>query len=146
MPPRCLQVHPRRLQDASRTPPGRPGSPPRSPKTSPRGHQTPPRRLQDHPRRPEQTSKTSKSSQRGLQTPPRYRRPPPNSTNLKSQFPARCLPSSYQIPTYAKYICPQWPSSMSSCRGQWSCTKGGLAVVRPRGASSVKKFDLLASN
>ena len=104
-PPRRLlkplkrtQEHPRGVQD---TPRARPKSNNGSSRPS-RRFQDPPKRVQDHPKCPLEASRCLQDASKTPQDAPR--RPPR-------------LPSSCQVPRYARYVCPQWPSTMSSCRG-----------------------------
>ena len=146
---------------ASKTPPRRPRSPPRRLQDRPRHLQEASRRLQDVQDRLQDDSKiaqeaskrlpdASKTAKIASKTPPRLPNRLPNaflapkisSKPVKTfsrglQFPARFMPSPCQVPKYARDFCPQWPSTMADFHIPWLLTKGGLAVVRPRRASSI---------
>ena len=82
---------------------------------------------QDVPQRPPDASQTLNIASKTVQ----------NVRKLsKAYFPASPMPSPCQVPNHAREFCPQWPSTMADFHIPWLLTKGGLAVVRPRRASS----------
>ena len=112
---------------ASKTPSRPSKTPPRASKTPSRTSKTPPKRLQD--------------ALKNLQNVCLI----PLLLSLTCQVSAKFVPSHCQIAKYARDVCPQWSSTMVySLRRTWPSTKGGLAVVRPRRASSIRQTTLVS--
>ena len=115
-----------------------------TPKTPPRRFQdaskTPPRRLHDSSKTPpgafKTTSRASKMRTRASKTPPKRCC---SKKLLPCQVHAKSLPSPCQFPKYARNVSPRWPSTMADCQ-----IRGRLAVVRPRGMSSIRQTTLVS--
>ena len=129
-------------QDAFKTPQRPPKTPPRAPKTPPRCLQEPPRRLQEPPARlqepPRCRQDAFKTPSRPPKTPPRAPKTPPRASKMLPRH-AKSLPVS-KISQRCLSAVAKHDGRLSN---QWPLTKGGLAVARPRRASSIRQTTLV---
>ena len=152
------------LQDASKMPKIPSKTPPRPPKTLPRSPRLAPRRFQYRARRLQEASRRLQDGQDRLQDASKAAKKLPNASRMpkiSSMMPLRrsiSLPRpSKMFGSFFKSVLPcqvhanslpfseirqRFLSAMAKHDGRlpspWPLTKGGLAVVRPRRASSIR--------
>ena len=134
---KTLQDAPRRLPEASKRP--------RSPSRRLQGRH---KRLPDASKTLKLHSKTAKTSPRGLHMPPRRPISLPRSSKVLVSCPKILLPcevhaKSLPISKVCQGCLSPEAKHDGSLSNSWPFTKDGLAVVRPRRASSIRQNTLV---